>query len=477
MNKPVISLCHATARVPFGWKPAAWTWFERADHPEQIQYILGMDLGDVNEEEAKHWDEHFPPYGSVEIAWNCARKCAVDGWNATAIQSRGDLLITVSDDWLPCEHWDTELLNVVGDLSKEAVVDVSTGGSENLLTFSILTRAYFDRLTRDYGYRRGFFYHGDPEKGKDGYIGMYADNDFDALAKRDKVVISAKRLSFPHDHPLYKPGGDQNMDAIHKRQHRPEAWKVGERVYRRRMRELGFPLFEPKPSLAVMLPGERYSSTWVHAWSQLFAHLMENYQAMPIFAYSTNVYTTRISLADKVVNEMFPEPKYVLWIDDDNIVMRNQFQQLEKDLDVHPEIDMVAGWCSFNHQDVYRVQDEERVSCGHLDSDLRARLITRKEFEAPENPLIRVGYTGFPVVLMRFDCLKAAVEKGGFKPILNDIFPWGLSGEDLAFCVRAAEAGKRIYVDRRVRVAHLKLTPDFLMDRKPEAVPAEEKVA
>jgi hypothetical protein len=461
--KPVISLCHATARTPFGWKEAAHKWFEFADRPEEIQYILGMDIGTVDEIEASNWDEHFPKFGSVEIAWNCGRRCAVDGWNATGLQARGELLITVSDDWFPCEHWDTELLNVIGDLSKEAVVDVSTGGNENLLTFSILTRAYFDRLTRDYEYNRGLFYHGDKDN-PEGYIGMYADNDFDVLAKHDKVVISAKRLLFPHNHPFYQGKGPEAMDEIHKRQHRSEAWKVGERVFRRRMRDLGFTLHE-RPTIAVMLPGENYSATWVNCWTSLFGHLLKDFQTQPVFAYSTNVYTTRISMAENVIENIHPEPEYVLWIDDDNPVMPRQFEMLLEDLREHPEIDMVAGWCGFNHQNVNRVKDIERVCCGYVDSEMKARLMSREEFLSGPDHLKEVGYTGFPCLLMRGSCLRD-VGHLGFLPLLGSSFPYGLSGEDLAFCIRAREKGKRIFVDKRVRVAHLKLTPDFMTDHQ-----------
>lgn len=466
--QPVISLCHATARLPFGWKKAAEQWFSKADHPERIQYILGIDLGTVNEQEATHWDQHFPPFGSVEIAWNCGRQCAVDGWNATAQQARGQLLITVADDWFPCEHWDTELLEVIGDLSKEAVVDVSTGGDENLLTFSILTRAYFDRLTREYGYERGFFYGGDAKH--EGYIGMYADNDFDMLAKRDGVVKSAKRLLFYHDHPLYRLGGE--MDEIHKRQHRQEAFRQGERVYRRRMHELGFTALEPSPRIAVLLPGEKFSATWVNCWTALFGQLLKSFHVQPVFAYSTNVYTTRISLAENIIENMYPEPKYVLWIDDDNPVMIQQFETLMVDLEDNPDIDMVGAWCVINHQEVSRIPGEDLVSCGHVDSEFRARLLTRAEFLSGPNALCEVGYTGFPCLLMRYECLKA-VGKEGFVPLLGDSFPFGLSGEDLAFCIKARAKGKRIFVDKRVRVAHLKLTPDFMMDRKPEPVKQE----
>jgi len=470
--EPVISLCHTTARLPLGWKPAAEAWFKLADHPERIQYILGVDVGRVNEEELKHWDEHFPAFGEVQIAVNCGRRCAVDGWNATARPARGKLLITVSDDLTPCAHWDTELIRTIeeakGSLNAEAVVDVSTGGNENLLTFSILTRSYFDRLTRDYEYDGGFFYHGSATE--EGYFGMYGDNDFDAFAKRDGVVISAKRLKFIHDHPLYKAHGQQQMDEVHKHQHRPEAWRTGQRVFMKRMNKYGFQTQFPKPVIAVCLPGQSFSSTWVHAWTELYSHLMSNFQVIPIFGYSTNVYNVRQSIADMILKDIFPEPEFVLWIDDDNILRKPGFETLLKDLD-HPEVDMVAGWCVLNHRDIKRDDSVELVSAGMCDSENKARLLPKSEFLSGDSPLVEVGYTGFPAVLMRYETLKA-VGSDGFMPLLGSQFPWGYAGEDLAFSIRARAAGKRIFVDKRVRVPHLKLTPDFQFDQLRESYEA-----
>jgi len=477
MNRfePLISLCHTTARLPFGWKPAAQAWFDLADRPERVQYILGIDQGRANEEELKRWDEHFPKFGEVHIAVNGGRRCAVDGWNATARPARGKLMITVSDDLTPCAHWDTELIRTIeeakGSLDAEAVVDVSTGGNEGLLTFSILTRAYFDRLTREYEYDGGFFYHG--SAAEEGYLGMYGDNDFDAFAKRDGVVISAKRLKFRHDHPLYKAPGQQAMDEVYQHQQRPEAYRQGLRVFAKRMNRYGFQTQIPKPVIVCCLPGEHFSSTWVQAWTELYAHLMADYQVVPIFAYSTNVYNVRQSIADTVINKIYPEPELVLWIDDDNILRKQGFEKLLRDLD-NPDVDMVAGWCVLNHRDIQREAATELVSCGACDSGNSARLYPKSEFFEGAAALKEVGYSGFPAMLMKFGALKD-MGADAFIPLLGAQFPWGYAGEDLAFCIRAREKGKRVFVDKRVRVPHLKLTPDFQFDLMRESFEARLK--
>jgi hypothetical protein len=206
---PTFSLCHTTARVPDGWIAAAQAWFVACDHPENVEYILvhdeGTEIVGAN-----------PGFGSFAVHVNGKRKTAVDGWNCSAEHSTGRFIITVADDWFPCEHWDAELLKVIPDLDGQHVVEVATGGDDGLLTFSLLTRAYYERFN--------YLFHPD-------YIGMYADNEFTDVARENGVVIHARHLFFEHKHPLYGTGED---DAVYQRQHRPEAWETGEKVYLQR---------------------------------------------------------------------------------------------------------------------------------------------------------------------------------------------------------------------------------------------------
>ena len=42
-TRPLFSLCHATRRLPDGWKAAADDWMEKADYPNRIEYRLCID--------------------------------------------------------------------------------------------------------------------------------------------------------------------------------------------------------------------------------------------------------------------------------------------------------------------------------------------------------------------------------------------------------------------------------------------------
>lgn len=441
---PTFSLCHTTARLPDGWKASAQAWFDAADHPELIEHILCWDAGETAVDLSA-----LSPFPNAKGVINSERKCAVDGWNAAARASSGKSIISLSDDLFPCPHWDTEILNCIPSLDGEHVLEVSTGGDEDVLTFSMLTRAYLERLTRDYGYEGGLFYKE--------YLGMYGDTDFTRCARRDGVVIDATHLKFNHKHPVY---GTAQWDDTYRHQQRPEAYAHGREVYDRRAEQYGFPgrLFgecgrpEDRPKLVVCLPGENFSSAWVASWTTLFSQLANAFNVAPLFCYSSNVHVTRAALAEQIVKGPHAVD-YVLWIDDDNIVsVKNAFTLLE-DLRQNPHIDGVTGWC-WCAADGY--ETEAKTSVGAFLTDGKLHHFTPEELAQGPHDLKEIGHTGFPCFAMR----GATLAKAGlnpFAPVMSDHAAWGFFSEDISFSINARKNGCVFYVDRRVRVPHLKL--------------------
>jgi hypothetical protein len=76
-----------------------------------------------------------------------------------------------------------------------------------------------------------------------------------------------------------------------------------------------------------------------------------------------------------------------------------------------------------------------------------------------DDDLKPIGYSGFPVVLMRAELLTKAGGPDAFLPVLDSRFQFGKSGEDSTFFARAGVRGAKFVVDRRVQVPHLKLMP------------------
>jgi hypothetical protein len=203
---PLFSLCHPTLRFPEGWRKACQEWFDLADNPEDCEYILCTEQTVELQRSSVPW-KHFKKVS------NHGRNTAVSAWNTSAEVSIGKFIITVADDFSPCPHWDTELLKVIPNLDEQWVVEVATGGDDSILTHQMLTRAYYQRYGR-------LFY---PE-----YWGMFADNDFTDVARRDGVVINARQLMFQHHHPLYGTG---QWDKTYNWQNRTASYEHGRQIY------------------------------------------------------------------------------------------------------------------------------------------------------------------------------------------------------------------------------------------------------
>jgi hypothetical protein len=239
---PTFSLLHTTARVPDGWQEACIQWFRHCDRPADVEYVIFKDTNTTLGEVPTEWYG----FGSRSFAGTATKgHCSVgsaNGWNHAAEASHGKFLITISDDYRPCEHWDTEILKAIPtapkpyrslhealqkgpcqipDMDGEYVLDVDNQDGAPHIPFSFLTRAYYNR----YGY---IFY---PE-----YKGLMADLDFTNIARRDGVVVNAKHLKFRHLH--YLCGTAPNDEVYQKQQ---ETLTYGQAVYAKRAREWEVP--------------------------------------------------------------------------------------------------------------------------------------------------------------------------------------------------------------------------------------------
>lgn len=447
--RPLFSLCHATARFP-EWMKAADAWFKNTDHPELIEYLLAIhadDLGKVS-------GHNLPRFGEgASVVVNDLRSCSVDNWNKAARLAKGQILINVADDWFPCEHWDSKLLELLPDLYAEAAIDVDTLSTgypvaHSLMPFSIITRPYLERLQRDYDYD-GFFYPG--------YTSMYSDEEFTWLARRDGVVIEAWQHVFEHRHPVH---GKAAVDAVYRKQNAKEHYVEGKKLMDRRLAEFGITLVRPipqKPKLLICAPGEHFSREWVAHWSILITTLEKTFDmdadGTPgigtMFSYSTNVYVTRSSMLEEMLRVPL-KPDLVLWLDDDNLVKPKDVYQLAQDLEDHPELDAVAGWCFLERSGGFC------ISAGHFDESDQLNFMTYSDLQGKPDPLVPVDGTGFPVILMRYRLIEK-VGRAAFHPRFSEFYRWGFSGEDISFCLRAREVGAKLAIDRRVEVPHLKL--------------------
>lgn len=448
-NQPTFSILHTSVR-PDKWQEIYDEWLDNAANPENVEYVLVVD---------HDWGFNELPKlrPQDKVIWaKGPRHCYVEGVNKAAAISTGKILIVNADDQYPCEDWDGQLLSAI-ILSSEAVVTVrddfivlpSTGTKDehirHIAVMPILSRARYEK----YGY---VFY---PL-----YESMFADNDFLAHARHDNVVIEAKHLLFPHKHPFNENVPMDKWDEAYRVQNRESIFQTGYAIFDARRNHKFADLSKVqantqantsnKSTLAICLPGENYSREWVAQWTEILCQLSTLYQIIPVFSYTSNIYTTR-AVHYLAVKEL-PKVDYVVWIDDDNIVTPGQIHHLIEDLDT-AKADVAAGWCwiIFNEEQV-------RVSCGWFDG-IKGRTHEYSFLEDHDSDLVPVDWTGFPVIVMRGDIF-SKLPQHPFIPLLSDEYPYGHSGEDVAFGYQCQLANLKIVVDRTVKVPHLKRKPD-----------------
>ncbi len=443
-SQPLFSILHTSVR-PYQWRNVYEAWINKAHDPACFEYVLVVD---------HDWGfERLPimksdlARGGDKAVWQRDKHNYVHGVNLAAANSKGRILIVNADDQFPCQDWDLRLMEQIPDADADFIVLPSTGTpsehEREIAVMPIMSRARYSRL--------GYVLF-------PAYESMYADNDFLAHARQDGVVIEAKHLMFPHLHPI---GGKAEWDDAYKAQNRREAFEIGSKVFEaRRQMKFGDGSSNPhaphpatrRPTMAMCLPGERFSSEWVVQLIEIIGQLSPFFEMAPMASYSSNVYVTRGCLADAARQS---NAEYVLWIDDDNLVPPAHIMKLFQDMQANPNIDVICGWCWLQTEGRYGVSDA--VSLGTFGEPKDKMWKHADLMEGPDD-VKEIGWTGFPVVLMKRSVLER-LGSGAFNPILSDRYAWGISGEDIAFSKRCEQSGIKIYVDRTVKVQHLKWIP------------------
>lgn len=514
-SRPLFSILHPSAR-PDQWRKIYDAWLAAAVHPEDYEYILcaderwGFKRAEFPIDSGPMLRSHLQ--AGVRTVWNESRRCYVDSVNTAAKTATGQILIVIADDQYPCDKWDEALLTAINRVHPECerfgfpriAVSVSTGTPQEhergIMVMPILSRERYNQL--------GYVFY--PE-----YESMYADNDFCEHARQDGVVIDARHLMFPHRHPLamnrsevaLEDAGSGNQvasrfcesivvwDAAYSAQNRPEAYALGKKLLDRR-RAVKFngiapeavapaPPAQDSRSILICLPGESFSRHWAFAWTQTLMHLVaRGFTVTPWFNYCSSAAITRGAFAMGVMS-MEQVPDFILWMDDDQVVLPHHVDRLIAAMDAKQDADLIAGWTW--------IQDDSgaltKVSCGVYSAD------GANVLHAPVEEMLRlqkagavapVEWTGFPVVLMRgstiekaseaarkrnaillraLDALEGRTEGSStmhpstnpFCPIMAPTSQWGHGGEDVSFCQNVKAAGGNIYVDATVFVEHLKL--------------------
>ncbi len=199
-------------------------WLNAADHPEEAEYIIGMDDNDpsISQYQSRFAITTSPAFARTEINIGPSRSgVAAVNRMATVLSPTTELIVTGGDDMSPCPHWDTELMNLlkgVDNFNDPKFLSVSDGlrGYGVVYVYLIVNRAWYNKL----GYMLW------PE-----YDGMFADNDMMAVANILNAVIHAPQLTFQHRHYSL---GLTPFDATYARNNNQVNWDKNHQVYIRR---------------------------------------------------------------------------------------------------------------------------------------------------------------------------------------------------------------------------------------------------
>lgn len=217
-GKPMFSLLHATRGRPEKALHARDQWFRAAVKPGMIEHIFAVDADDTKTLEELDGMRVVV----VEPGGGCVR-----AWNAAAKESRGHVLVQMSDDWLAPHHWDNAVCWKLKDpIEKKlpGVLAIDDGHrKDKLLCMAILTRAYYLRQRHE---KTGepYLFHPD-------YLGVYSDNEFTVRAYENGVVIDARDLRFIHNHPFFT---GEAVDEVYAAQNAAERYEHGLAVFNRR---------------------------------------------------------------------------------------------------------------------------------------------------------------------------------------------------------------------------------------------------
>ena len=210
--KPKISLLHATRGRPSKAVQTRETWLGMAHDPSQIEHIFAVDLDDKTSLEMS---QQF-------VAYSSPKQSCVSAWNGAARMATGDILVQLSDDWMPVQGWDKLLLDAAENrdpLKDPFVIAVSDGHrKDDLLCMAILSRARYQQQGNE-------LFH-------EGYESVFSDNEFSFRAKKDNVIINAQScIKFEHVHPLF---GKAPMDATYRHNNQRARFDAGLTLFRSR---------------------------------------------------------------------------------------------------------------------------------------------------------------------------------------------------------------------------------------------------
>lgn len=206
----MITLLHPSRNRALQARRTYQLWMDNASKEMEIQHVLSIDTDDV---QLQDYRMLFPKARFV-IAPN---KNLVEATNNGAMQTDGDIIVLLSDDFKCEKNWDKAIVeSYEGQECK--VLKTNDGNDAWIVTLPIMDRAYYNL--------HGFFYN--PI-----YTHLFSDSEMTHVAELEGNTIYRNDLLFKHAHPMYDKSVP--MDDLYKRSN--AGWDMNKKVYLQRCRE------------------------------------------------------------------------------------------------------------------------------------------------------------------------------------------------------------------------------------------------
>lgn len=206
------------------------------------------------------------------------------------------------------------------------------------------------------------------------------------------------------------------------------------------------------------LPGKQFSDKFLSCWSNLLSSCIKHgIDVVMSQKFNSNVYYVRAQcLGADVLRGRSQKPfngqieyDYIMWIDSDIVFQPMQFEQL-----IRRDLDIVGGMYLMESGTHFAAVKEWDVN--HFRRHGSFQFLSKADIQGQTDP-IEVAYTGFGFLLIKKGIFER-ISYPWFEPQMTDMGNgiFDFASEDVSFCIKARNAGFKIYVDPAVIVGHEK---------------------
>jgi glycosyltransferase involved in cell wall biosynthesis len=208
----MISLLHPTRNRPQKSVEVTKKWLERAGC--DIELIVSIDDNDQYRDRYLREYSTYDPFTTKVIS--NPNRSAIDAINNAAKESKGDILIVVSDDTDCPDKWCQVIYSAV-EGKEDFVLKTFDGAQKWIVTMPVLDRVYYNRF--------GYIYH-------PSYEHQFCDTEFTHVADVTGKIIWRNDIEFKHLH--YSVLREQK-DSLYARN--DNTWNEGKKTYIQRFNE------------------------------------------------------------------------------------------------------------------------------------------------------------------------------------------------------------------------------------------------